>query len=328
MRQFLPFTLMTVSCLAFERPSTVTAENESKPTSPAMDYSQLKQVQPKVVEPVRPAPPAPAATPAAATDPYGAAPSGEDCAEHKESGVAFLGVLGDPVSAPLRAQFGVNHGLVLKYVVKDSPAAKAGLQVYDIILEINGIPITDQRMLKRVISERTSRCKIELSAISKGQQQDYTLQLCDRPAKAQRQSTTPTPARENSQLSQLQRLMNEGRNLEESFTPEPSERSDTRGGFSRMFGKLMKEVAPNLNLNFESSGSVRVHDSEGSVEIHTVNDSKSAIVRDQNGNVVFEGPWNTEQDYAQASDSIKQRIDSVGTQFRNFGNKNPSSALR
>ncbi len=64
----------------------------------------------------------------------------------------WLGVAVQPVTPDLAKSFGMktDKGALISEVMKDSPAAKAGLKVGDIILEFDGKPITDMHELPRL----------------------------------------------------------------------------------------------------------------------------------------------------------------------------------
>jgi hypothetical protein len=49
----------------------------------------------------------------------------------------WIGMMGEPVNETLKAQLNIAHGVVVSDVVKDSPAASAGLNPHDIVLSVN-----------------------------------------------------------------------------------------------------------------------------------------------------------------------------------------------
>src|SRR5262249_46785080 len=59
---------------------------------------------------------------------------------------ARLGVRVDPASDELAEQLDLpkGHGLVVREVVPESAAAKAGIKPHDILLELNGKPVTNR----------------------------------------------------------------------------------------------------------------------------------------------------------------------------------------
>mgnify|MGYP001342527956 CR=1 FL=1 len=63
-----------------------------------------------------------------------------------------------------------------------------------------------------------------------------------------------------------------------------------------------------FNFNFKSSSSFKFVDENGSVEMKTTEGGKEVIVKDAEGEMLFEGPWDTEQDKAAAPEDIRERI--------------------
>jgi serine protease Do len=63
--------------------------------------------------------------------------------------MAWFGGEGQPVTAAIAATFGLPRpeGVILKNIYPDSPAAKAGLKVGDVVLAIDGYPVDDMQSL-------------------------------------------------------------------------------------------------------------------------------------------------------------------------------------
>ena len=73
-----------------------------------------------------------------------------------------------------------------------------------------------------------------------------------------------------------------------------------------------------FNFNFKSSSSFKFVDENGSGEMKTTEGGKEVIVKDTEGKMLFEGPWDTEQDKAAAPEGIRERIEGMnqGNRFR------------
>jgi serine protease Do len=74
----------------------------------------------------------------------------------------YLGVGVQPLTGALARQFDLknDNGALIDEVKPDSPAAKAGLQNGDVILQFNGKPITDGRRLQLAVADIAPRTKI------------------------------------------------------------------------------------------------------------------------------------------------------------------------
>jgi serine protease Do len=64
---------------------------------------------------------------------------------------AYLGVVGSPapVPAPVADRYGRRRGLRLAEVIRDSPAARAGLRAGDLLLDVGRLPVQDAQGLQR-----------------------------------------------------------------------------------------------------------------------------------------------------------------------------------
>jgi len=174
MRSLLCFTILTASSLAFEKPEDPSLHSSS--SLPEIDYSKVKPIeQSKAVKSAE------ISTQSHAELKHEMSSNMQKPKVGGQSNLPWLGVLGDPLDAPLKAQLGLEHGLVLKYVVPDSPAAKAGLEVYDIIQSVNGEPVCNQRELKEAIMSLTVDDCIKLDVRSKGIKELVKVTLCNKP---------------------------------------------------------------------------------------------------------------------------------------------------
>lgn len=63
----------------------------------------------------------------------------------------WLGVLIQPIDAELGKELGVKDGVGIHEVIVDSPAAKAGLQAGDVIIEVDGKAVKEVNALQRTI---------------------------------------------------------------------------------------------------------------------------------------------------------------------------------
>jgi len=75
--------------------------------------------------------------------------------EYGETRRGYLGVRSQKVSNAIAKSYGLDkpYGALVRSVVKDSPADKAGLQRSDLITEIDGVKLENSRLLARRIAE-------------------------------------------------------------------------------------------------------------------------------------------------------------------------------
>jgi membrane-associated protease RseP (regulator of RpoE activity) len=97
------------------------------------------------------------------------AAAGEDGTEARSA--YWIGVIGDPVDAPLRAQLKLkDQGLWVREVVPDAPAAKAGIKVNDILLAVGDKELSDVGGLADAV-EKSEGKEITLHLLRAGEKQ-------------------------------------------------------------------------------------------------------------------------------------------------------------
>lgn len=106
----------------------------------------------------------------------------------------WLGIEAQALSRELAASFGLRtpQGMVVAGVVKDGPAASAGLQPGDVLLALNGEPILDARTTMSHIAELTPGDSVPLTIVRGGEKQRVELTVGERPAPS-RQADSPSP---------------------------------------------------------------------------------------------------------------------------------------
>jgi membrane-associated protease RseP (regulator of RpoE activity) len=95
---------------------------------------------------------------------------------HPEPPTYWIGVSVAPVEPALRSQLQLTGkpGLIATEVVKDGPAAKAGVRQFDILLKFDGVELVDQAGLTQLVQSRGERA-IELEIFRGGQKQEVKI---------------------------------------------------------------------------------------------------------------------------------------------------------
>ena len=70
-----------------------------------------------------------------------------------------------------------DEGLIVVNVLEDGPAAKAGIQAGDIVLELEGQEITDKEHLKSILAEMVSGGEVEIVILRDGVQKSVKVKL-------------------------------------------------------------------------------------------------------------------------------------------------------
>ncbi|MGD9634728.1 MAG: S1C family serine protease [Pirellulales bacterium] len=108
----------------------------------------------------------------AAADAANAAPPQVEVPKH------WIGILLGPVSDEVRAQIKLpeNEGVLVRQVLPNSPAAKGGVELFDIVLTANDHQVTSGRDLMELVQqEGTSGGKITLDVLRHGEHQSITI---------------------------------------------------------------------------------------------------------------------------------------------------------
>ncbi len=101
----------------------------------------------------------------------------------------WIGLLGGAITAdsPLRSQLDLpeNQGLIVANVVPESPAAKAGLKQYDILLRANDKDLHEmQDLVELVLAEGPKKGQITLDVLRHSKRETVNLTPEERPANA------------------------------------------------------------------------------------------------------------------------------------------------
>jgi membrane-associated protease RseP (regulator of RpoE activity) len=93
--------------------------------------------------------------------------------------VAWLGVGTEEAPEALSAQLKLKggQGLVVTYVGPDSPAAKAGLQKNDVLLELDGQMLVLPAQLRKLVQSRAEGDEVKLKILRSGQKQEVKATL-------------------------------------------------------------------------------------------------------------------------------------------------------
>src|SRR5215471_5269187 len=96
---------------------------------------------------------------------------------------AYLGILPQDVTPSMAKAFGAKEakGVVVSDVTPSSPAQENGIQRGDIILELNGKPVTDSNQLRNSISMMPPGTGVKLKTLRNGSERDVTVKLGEMP---------------------------------------------------------------------------------------------------------------------------------------------------
>jgi hypothetical protein len=241
--------------------------------------------------------------------------------------VAYLGVRGDAASEALRAHLELEGGLLLSTVKPTSPAGLAGLNELDIIVSVDDKKLTDQDSLREVITGYNPGDEVTLKIIRRGKTIEQKLTLGEAPAiqNFPPQAIIPNPAADMNRLlnEQLQNALGDlGNDKLQKEMMEQLEKAlgGNAGGFQQfkfnLGGDMLDEK--NLKMGFRGIGSMKFVDEDGSIEMRMTDGQRELAIRDKDGNLLFEGPYDNDIDKAAVPEEYRERVERLD----NRGNGN------
>jgi serine protease Do len=119
----------------------------------------------------------------------------------------WLGILVAPADTVLKLHLRLEAGVVVEQIVPDSPAAKAGIQVNDILLRFGDAPLADVDGLQRAVGENRDR-EVQVTLLRAGKEQTTTVKPAPRPADAG--AALPTRSGDWGQITEMLRRLERG----------------------------------------------------------------------------------------------------------------------
>ena len=118
--------------------------------------------------------------------------------EYGEVQRAYLGVLPQDIDEDMASAFGIDpyQGVLISKVEDDTPAAEAGLEREDIILEVDGERMKSADELRNRIAEYAPGTMVELRVLRDGREKEFQVKLGDRKDIQVAVQTTPSQAEE------------------------------------------------------------------------------------------------------------------------------------
>ncbi|WP_411845774.1 PDZ domain-containing protein [Roseibacillus persicicus] len=238
--------------------------------------------------------------------------------EQAQDVIPYLGIGSTPVDELVSGHLGIDHGVVIQQVHQGSGAAKAGLQKNDILLSFDGRKISTPLDLRDAVQGREVGDEVAVSLIRKGKEQEQKVVLEERPA------GLPGIPRGVRGLGQLQQVWPGDGEI-------PAEAQEQIERFRNMIDQEFDGVALGLKLNelfhgnlpegdgqidldMNTESSVTWSDGDGTITMNMKNGQTEVKVRNNAGDVVYEGPWETPQDKEAVDPEIRERIENMGVQ--------------
>lgn len=254
----------------------------------------------------------------------------------------FLGVILDPVPEMLASHLNLKpgEGVMVLETLKQGPAEKAGLKAHDVIVEINGKPVGSVDDVRAITAQHQIDDEIKLTAYHNGKRQHFPIVLEAAPDRM--------PAPQAPNMGQLPREFQDGpfldnlpdkhadmirealrRNLQALENPRDLNGLNQNDDLHQELMQRMQDMQGQLenmgNLQLKMNGniesSVRLLDNQGSIEMKSRNGNRHVKVFDKQGELIWEGPYDTEQDKAAVPEDISKRIERLDFNIEDNGFK-------
>jgi hypothetical protein len=159
------------------------------------------------------------------------------------AGNGWLGVQTDNLSEPMLVALSIDHGVLVTDVTAESPAAKAGLEVGDVIVSLDGLKTGDGSDLRWAVRARPEK-KVELAIRRKGKDQKLTATLSTR-EQAEHTFNFDWPAMPKEALREARRAL---RDLGPDIKKGLEQYDGTLDSLRKQLGELRRELE---NLRIE-----------------------------------------------------------------------------
>src|SRR5438128_6126549 len=245
----------------------------------------------------------------------------------------FLGVETSQVPTVVSEQLGLSKGLglVVEYVVPDSPAAAAGVQQNDILKMLNDQILIEPSQLRKLLQTFPEGSQVTLTVLRKGQEQKLTAKLA-RKEVPQRRGAFPGGNHDwHWDFDDTGDLGEQMQDLKEQLKEQLG---DAQHGI--IHGAVMqaheaarrarddaRRAADELRIFFEDNGAMKASridlgkaqivfsNDKGELKLENVDGKKLLTAKDRQGKLLFSGPVETEEDLAKVPDDVRERYEKL-----------------
>jgi len=247
--------------------------------------------------------------------------------------MTFLGVETSQVPDVVSEQLGLAKGLglVVEYVVPNSPAASAGIQQNDILKMLNDQILIEPSQLRKLLQTFSDGTDVTLTILRKGQEQKITVKLAKKEM-PERHSMMPGENHDGHwdfyETGDLGKQMQE---LKEQLQEQlgDAQRGLIRGAVikaheaARRAREDARRAAREIRILSKDNGGLRATkidlgkaqivfcDGKGEMKLETVNGKKLLTAKDPQGKLLFSGPVETKEDLDKVPADVHQRYDSL-----------------
>lgn len=239
---------------------------------------------------------------------------------------AWLGIGGEPVHQSIAWHLEIDGGIQLRHILPDSPAEQLGLKPGDIVTNFNGTQIFTQNDLSAQIELCKPGDEVPLAWFHRGKFNTKKVTLIPRSDahKSIPEASAWNKARKGTPPQQLPTPQLGGSRFDDALRQQIEEmRAMRQRAFGRgssgldlqlddILGQMSSKDSFNFGLQSSSSGSMTLSDGQGTITVNTDNGLKNLRIQDREGNLLFEGPYNSPEDKEAVPTDLRERIKRLG----------------
>ena len=245
--------------------------------------------------------------------------------------MTFLGVETSQVPDVVSEQLGLPKGLglVVDYVVPNSPAASAGVQQNDILKMLNDQILMEPTQLRKLLQTFSEGTEVTLTILRKGQEQKITVKLAK---KEMPQRHSLMPGGNHDMHWDFDETGDVGEQMQELKEQLKEQLGDAQRGIIRgaviqahEAAKRAREdarrAAREIRILSNDNGTLKAtkidlgkaqivfRDGKGEMKLENVNGKKLLTVKDPQGKFLFSGPIESKEDLDKVPVDVRERYE-------------------
>ena len=245
--------------------------------------------------------------------------------------MTFLGVETSQVPDVVSEQLGMAKGLglVVEYVVPNSPAASAGIQQNDILKMLNDQILIEPSQLRKLLQTFSEGTDVTLTILRKGQEQKITVKLTK---KEMPQRHSLMPGGNHDMHWDFDETGDVGEQMQELKEQLKEQLGDAQRGIIRgaviqahEAAKRAREdarrAAREIRILSNDNGTLKATkidlgkaqivfcDGKGEMKLENVNGKKLLTAKDPQGKLLFSGPVETKKDLDKVPADVRERYE-------------------
>src|SRR6266699_4414360 len=245
--------------------------------------------------------------------------------------MTFLGVETSQVPNVVSEQLGLTKGLglVVDYVVPNSPAASAGVQQNDILKMLNDQILMEPTQLRKLLQTFSEGTEVTLTILRKGQEQKITVKLAK---KEMPQRHSPMPGGNHDMHWDFDETGDVGEQMQELKEQLKEQLGDTQRGIirgaviqaheaARRAREDARRAAREIRILSNDNGTLKAtkidlgkaqivfRDGKGEMKLENVNGKKLLTVKDPQGKLLFSGPVESKEDLDKVPADVRERYE-------------------